>query len=611
MAAIKVLDKILQDKIAAGEVVERPSSVVKELIENSIDANATEVTAYIEESGMKSIRIIDNGDGITREDAPLIFTRHATSKITTDYDLFQVRQLGFRGEALASIGSVAHATIESFNLESDPFKLIYHGGEQVSLTDGKERAGTDILIENLFYNTPARLKYVRHLRTEEGKIIDVISRLALANPSVSFKLVIGENMRIHTKGNDNLREVIADIYGLNIAKQAIAIDEESQDFTVTGYIIKPEVTRSNRNYIHISINRRHIKDFRISQSIINGYHSLLPKDKYPIVFLNIDMDPKLVDVNVHPTKLEVRISKDRALFSMLESIVKHALLGTPLIPEISRESDTDIEQKPIVTEQQVLNLARERDYSKHFSQKKENHPVIEERMPTRETVYPDYYETEHTEPYASKTEDKEAQETHEKSENNALPYFEIIGQLHGTYVLLQNEKGLYLMDQHAAQERIKYEYYYQHVDENSESTALLIPYSFEFPQMDVIKIDEKLEDLKSLGFEIERASHSQYHVTHYPNWINSKQPETDIQDLLDFILETDVFSIQAYKEEVSIMLSCKRSIKANRYLTHQEITQLLEDLNQCHSPYTCPHGRPVIIHYSTSDIERQFNRIMR
>lgn len=612
MGSIKVLDKILQDKIAAGEVVERPSSVVKELVENSIDAGASEVTVYVEESGMKSIRIIDNGNGIRKEDSSLVFERHATSKIENDYDLFQVRQLGFRGEALASIGSVAHATIESFNRDSASFKLTYHGGEQISLTDGKEREGTDILIENLFYNTPARLKYVRHLKTEAGKIIDVISRVAIAQPQISFRLELEGSTRIHTKGNDNLREVIADIYGLNIAKSAVEIDAETQDFTVKGFIIKPEISRSNRNYIHISINHRHIKNFGINQAIINGYHSLLPKDKYPIVFINIDMDPKLVDVNVHPTKLEVRISKDRALFTLLEEIVKSTLRGTPLIPEISRE---DVIEKPFLTEQQVFNLSREKDYTRqNIPAVKSDKPIVEEQKVERDDVFPDYYETETTETYApraSKDERKPQEVEAEASKNEKLPYFEIIGQLHGTYVLLQNENGLYLMDQHAAQERIKYEYYYQHVDTNSEATPLLIPYSFEFPQMDVIKIDEKMEDLKSLGFEIERVSQTQYHVTSYPNWISSKDPETDIQDLLDFILEKDGFSIQVYKEEVSIMLSCKRSIKANRYLTHGEIQQLLDDLNHCVSPYTCPHGRPVIIHYSTRDIERQFNRIMR
>lgn len=599
MTNIQILDKILQDKIAAGEVVERPSSVVKELVENSIDAGADKITVYVEESGMQLIRIIDNGTGIRKEDAPLLFERHATSKILKDYDLFQVRHLGFRGEALASIGSVSLAIVESFNEDSTSFKMEYEGGVKKSITDGKERVGTDISIENLFYNTPARLKYIRHLNTEAGKIIDVMTRLSAAHPNISFKLELDGKTRLYTKGTGNLQEVIADIYGLNIAKSAIKIDNEDQDFKVSGFIIKPEINRSNRNYIHMSINKRHIRNFGISQAIINAYHSLLPKEKYPIVFLNIDMDPKLVDVNVHPTKLEVRISKDRVLNSFIESTVRESLTGISLIPSIERES---YGETPIVTEQQILNLSRQRDFSKNtHSRSHASHTSQVAETSFKTDRLPEYYETETVQPYSSEKE----------IETDKLPYFEIIGQLHGTYILLQNEEGLYLMDQHAAQERIKYEYYYAHVDENTESTPLLIPYQFDFPQMDVIQIDEKLDDLKSLGFEIEKASMQSYHVTAYPNWISSKNPEVDIQDLLDFILEKETFSIQSYKEEVSIMLSCKRSIKANRYLTHQEIAQLIEDLNQCHSPFTCPHGRPVIIHYSTNDIERQFNRIMK
>ena len=598
MNTIQILDKVLQDKIAAGEVVERPSSVVKELVENSIDANADKITVYVEESGMKLIRIIDNGSGIRKEDAHLLFERHATSKILNDYDLFQVRQLGFRGEALASIGSVSLATVESYNEDSTSFKMQYEGGVKKSITDGKERVGTDISIENLFYNTPARLKYIRHLKTEAGKIIDVMTRLSVAHPDISFKLELDGNSRLYTKGTGNLQEVIADIYGFNIAKSAIAIHDEDQDFKLSGYIIKPEISRSNRNYIHISINKRHIRNFGISQAVINAYHSLLPKDKYPIVFLNIDMDPKLVDVNVHPTKLEVRISKDRVLNQFIEAVLRQALIGTRLIPSVEREEQAG---PPIVTEQQILNLSRERDYTQ--SQSYKSNPSFTSQIaetPVQSSRLPDYYKTEDAKNYKS-----------DEASNQKLPYFEIIGQLHGTYILLQNEDGLYLMDQHAAQERIKYEYYYRNVDENSESTPLLIPYQFEFPQMDIIQIDEKLDDLKSMGFEIEKASINAYHVTAYPNWINSKNPEIDIQDLLDFILEKDTFSIQAYKEEVSIMLSCKRSVKANRYLTHQEISHLIDDLNQCASPFTCPHGRPVIIHYSTNDIERQFNRIMK
>ncbi|WP_229716643.1 DNA mismatch repair endonuclease MutL, partial [Salinicoccus roseus] len=300
MSPIKVLDSAIQNKIAAGEVVERPSSVVKELAENSIDAHATQVEVFIEESGMKQIRIVDNGDGIHHTDGPLLFQRHATSKIDTDYDLFQIRSLGFRGEALASIGAVAKVTVETKHTAGNPVFIRFEGGNLVEQIPGKERQGTDITITDLFFNTPARLKYMRSMRTESGKIIDIIQRMALANPGISFRLVLDGQEKIMTKGNGNLKEVISDIYGLNVARHAVEIEAHDADFDIRGYAIRPEINRSNRNYLNISVNRRFIKNFMLSQSIVNAYHTLLPKDKYPIVVIDIKMDPKLVDVNVHP-----------------------------------------------------------------------------------------------------------------------------------------------------------------------------------------------------------------------------------------------------------------------------------------------------------------------
>ena len=356
MSPIKVLDSAIQNKIAAGEVVERPSSVVKELVENSIDAHATQVEVFIEESGMKQIRIVDNGDGIHHTDGPLLFQRHATSKIDTDYDLFQIRSLGFRGEALASIGAVAKVTVETKHNTGNPVFIRFEGGSLIEQIPGKERQGTDIIITDLFFNTPARLKYMRSMRTESGKIIDIIQRMALANPAISFRLVLDGQERVMTKGNGNLKEVISDIYGLNVARQAVEIEANDADFDIRGYAIRPEVNRSNRNYLNISVNRRFIKNFRLSQSIVNGYHTLLPKDKYPIVVIDITMDPKLVDVNVHPSKIEVRFSKERELNKLLESAIGTHVKNEMLIPEVSREKPRR-QEKPV---QEALDFTSER-----------------------------------------------------------------------------------------------------------------------------------------------------------------------------------------------------------------------------------------------------------
>lgn len=663
MTKIKILDPHIQNKIAAGEVVERPSSVVKELIENSIDANADEIEVFIKESGMKEIRIIDNGEGIESEDVPLVFERHATSKIAIDYDLFQVRSLGFRGEALASIGAVAKVTLETMNQSSSPVKINYEGGSTVSNTPGKERIGTDIQIRELFYNTPARYKYVRSLRTEAGKIIDIIQRMALNYPNIRFRLMIDQKERLSTKGNGNLKEVISDIYGLHIARKAVKIHAESPDFTVEGYIIRPEETRSNRNYINISVNRRHIKDFKLTQSMINGYHTLQPKDKYPIAVINITMDQKLVDVNVHPAKIEVRFSKERELNKLVEETVRHALREEMLIPDVEqaprkkekfenevmdfndtaspfKESLKDLDQlferkeaesgsrDTVIQSEDQTNYGI-RENSEDDTRQTDDQTKINQNE-QKDTVRQDQSSGEADENPFNKTRTVESfkkpsdkrtmrrggtsgavNEETKPVEKEKLPYLEIIGQLHGTYIIMQNESGMYLMDQHAAQERIKYEYYYSHIQSDGEGVPLLIPYTFEFPLDDVIVIDEKLTDLRDLGFEIEKSGMKQYMISRYPDWIKAKDPERDIEDLIDFITHAEHFSVNDYREELSIMMSCKQSIKANHYLNRTQMEALLEELNTCASPYTCPHGRPVIIHLTTYEIERMFNRIMK
>ncbi|OZT78317.1 DNA mismatch repair endonuclease MutL [Salinicoccus roseus] len=619
MSPIKVLDSAIQNKIAAGEVVERPSSVVKELAENSIDAHATQVEVFIEESGMKQIRIVDNGDGIHHTDGPLLFQRHATSKIDTDYDLFQIRSLGFRGEALASIGAVAKVTVETKHTAGNPVFIRFEGGNLVEQIPGKERQGTDITITDLFFNTPARLKYMRSMRTESGKIIDIIQRMALANPGISFRLVLDGQEKIMTKGNGNLKEVISDIYGLNVARHAVEIEAHDADFDIRGYAIRPEINRSNRNYLNISVNRRFIKNFMLSQSIVNAYHTLLPKDKYPIVVIDIKMDPKLVDVNVHPSKIEVRFSKERELNKLLESAVSRHIKDEMLIPDVSREKPRR-QERPT---QEALDFTAER------AAPPQAEPSVQEAPRTREdqSTKSDYRvapertvlkETQARKPESSappKRRDTPSSVPHThpgEKEREKLPYLEIVGQLHGTYIILQNDTGMYMMDQHAAQERIKYEYYSENIVQGeTDGIPLLIPYTFEFPMNDIIAIDDRLKRLRSLGFEIEKTGIRQYAVTRYPNWIDERNPEADIEELIHFVSSKEDFSVNQYKEEMAIMMSCKRSIKANHYLDRPQIEALLESLRACRSPYTCPHGRPVIIHMSTYEIERMFNRIMK
>ncbi|NMA81085.1 MAG: DNA mismatch repair endonuclease MutL [Jeotgalicoccus halophilus] len=618
MGQIHVLPAHIQNKIAAGEVVERPSSIVKEITENSLDAGATVIEVFIKNSGMESIKVVDNGRGIDYEDRSLIFERHATSKLDTAYELFEIRSLGFRGEALASIGAVAKVSLQSMSEGSTPFKMVISGGDYETDTVWHERPGTIIEIEDLFFNTPARLKYIKNLRTEAGKIIDIMQRMALNNPDVSFRLVFDGKDRFKTTGSGNLKEVINILYGIQVSSNAIPVSGTSPDYTIDGFIVRPEVTRSNRNYINLSINNRHVRHFKLSQSIINAYHTLQPKDKYPLVFLNITMDPKLIDVNVHPSKIEVKLSKEAELLKLMEDTVKNGLMETQLIPEVEHKKpkqqqfdqpaidftkreeqirehiDTyeppakHMPQTPFRQEKSMGDLQSKQPYTNPF---KQNTPVQKETG--KPADIPAFVEQEPL------------------PEKQKLPYLEIIGQLHGTYIIMQNETGMYLMDQHAAQERIKYEYIYKNIIKEDDGIPLLIPYTFEFSFDDVITIDEKLSELQSLGFDIEKSGMKQYTVSRYPSWIKAQNPEEDINDLIDFISHTDHFDVKKYREEMSIMMSCKQSIKANHYLDKNQMTALLEELGKCHSPYTCPHGRPVIIHMTTYEIERMFNRIMK
>lgn len=623
MSKIKILDPKIQNKIAAGEVVERPSSVVKELIENSIDANASEIQVSIEESGMKEIRVIDDGEGIEAEDAPLLFERHATSKIGSDYDLFQIRTMGFRGEALASIGAVAKVTLETMNRESEPVKLQYEGGDLTANTPGKARIGTDIMIRELFFNTPARLKYVRSLRTEAGKVIDIIQRMALNHPTISFTLLIDGKEKLRTSGKGDLKAVIADIYGINVARLAVPVEADTPDFHISGYIVRPEVTRSHRNFINLSVNKRFIRNFRLTQSIINGYHTLQPKDKYPIAVINMEMDPKIVDVNVHPAKTEVRFSKENELNTLIENTVRDALREETLIPDVEKSVKRPEKEK---ADQPAFDFMRSKAKTAPEPRPGTGNSAftVREARGNRSESWPKVSGTEKRTDYSTGSSPKREKAPFHKPAATAtgpseapplkkekLPYLEIIGQLHGTYILMQNDSGMYMMDQHAAQERIKYEYYYENIQKDGDGVPLLIPYTFEFPLDDVITIDEKLHDLRDLGFDIEKTGTKSYSVSRYPDWIKADDPEEDIASLIDFICHKDNFTVNDYREEMSIMMSCKKSIKANHYLDKRQMEALLEELNRCESPYTCPHGRPVIIQMTTYEIERMFNRIMK
>lgn len=607
MGKIIKLDEFLSNKIAAGEVVERPASIVKELVENSIDANSTTIHIEVEEGGLQKIRIIDNGDGIEEDDCLLAFHRHATSKIRTDKDLFRIRTLGFRGEALPSIASVSHLHLKTCTGTKAGTSLVIEGGKIIQHGSSPSRKGTDITVTNLFYNTPARLKYLKTIHTELGNITDYVYRLALAYPSISFRLDHNGKKVFSSTGNGDLRQVIASIYGLNIAKQMLYFENSSLDFKISGYVCKPEVTRASRQYMSTFINYRYIKNFTLTKAIQDGYHTLLPIGRYPVVVLHIEMDPTLIDVNVHPSKLEVRLSKEDELNKLVTETIKSTFKQVQLIPEVKKTvvEKEKSEQLAFSLEHQVA-VATEHLPNK-LDLEKEDSFILRETVADKEFKAP---VLEDTFTALQKTE-KTVSAEYNSPLQERVPVLYPIGQMHGTYILAQNEKGLYILDQHAAQERIKYEYFREKVGEDQKQLQdLLVPISFEFTRAEIERIKVNEASLHNLGIFLEPFGQHSFIVRSYPTWFPTGLEEEIIKDIVEEVLNGKKVTLGQLREEAAILMACKAAIKANRYLRNDEMFSLLETLRKCEDPFTCPHGRPIFIHFTTYEMEKMFKRIM-
>ncbi|WP_071459525.1 DNA mismatch repair endonuclease MutL [Bacillus massilinigeriensis] len=640
MGKIRQLDDCLSNKIAAGEVVERPASVVKELAENSIDAGSTIVEIDVEEAGLAKIRITDNGDGMMEEDVLRAFERHATSKIKDENDLFRIRTLGFRGEALPSIASVSRLEMKTSTGETAGNRVVIEGGKVTAYEKADSRKGTDILITDLFYNTPARLKYMKTVHTELGNITDVVNRLSLAHPGVAFRLIHNGRRLLQTNGSGDVRQVLAAIYGINIAKKMVPVMAESLDFSLTGYITLPEVTRASRNYITTMVNGRFIRNYALVKAIQEGCHTLLPISRYPVAMLDIKMDPILVDVNVHPAKLEVRLSKEQELTKLVAQAISSAFKKQELIPSgtISRPIEK------VKSEQAYLELDHENQMEDKKDKRIQGEIKMSEKVtPSRGIInVPDIQKQERGSlevrefPSAfEKTEEVVLKEDNCLDQEEVLPWDDDgkgesfvhmgqdaalpsrvpplypIGQMHGTYILAQNERGLYLIDQHAAQERIKYEFFREKVGVVADELQdLLVPLTFEYSADECLRINEYKSELERVGVFLESFGHNAYIVRAHPQWLPCGKEKEIIEEMIEQLLSMKRVDIHKLREEAAIMMSCKASIKANRHLRNDEIQALLDELRKSSDPFTCPHGRPIIVHYSTYELEKMFKRIM-
>ena len=822
MAKIQIMGEQLANQIAAGEVVERPSSVVKELVENAVDAGSSRIDITIEEGGLQLIRVTDNGGGIEEDDMALAFQRHATSKLLTGKDLFRIASLGFRGEALPSIAAVARIEcVSSTETNGLGRRLVIEGGKELASEPFNCEQGTDMTVRDLFYNTPARLKYMKSIQTELGHISDYVYRLALAHPGIAFTLTHNGNTLLRTVGNGDRLQVIAAVYGRTLAKAMLPVKGESPDYHVNGYISRPEQTRANRGGLTMIVNGRYIRSFILNQAIQQAYHTLLPINRFPVAVLEIGMHPTLVDVNVHPSKMEVRFSKEPELRELVQRLVREALAGQahipgpasgsgkrgkplytqgvisfhreeaapaaelslppvappPVDPPPQAERETSYrppgpqQQRPTTTvppraaerlykpsesgggsslAREHTDTAVDRAWSSSWPlpdaapEQLESVPVDVFAPESRETVDErsasdgrDAVTVQHEDDQAGQTEevhasaggpgaveaphdrsddaghatapvaqvgnvgDAAAEEpsdaslgyasgapsrpatpdpagqhmrTHEASggladlesasvsserapsdvssangepdipaitdyasaapsatgtpapyasspagpaatgnaDSSAFPELSWVGQLHGTYLIAQNEDGMYLIDQHAAHERIHYEYYAAKFGQPEQaSQQLLVPMTLEYTSAEAQALSERMAWFEEAGVELEPFGPQTFLVRSHPAWFPKGEEQQIIEEMAEWILtEKRAVDIGKLREKSAILCSCKASIKANQRLSREEGETLLRRLAACGQPYTCPHGRPILVHISVYQLEKMFKRVM-
>lgn len=588
MTKIKVMSENLANKIAAGEVVEKCASVVKELVENSIDAGASTVKVDLLDGGLTEIKITDNGSGMESEDALLAFQRHATSKLTREDDLFFINTLGFRGEALPSIASVSE--VDLITCASTIGTHIHIKGGKLEINEPSDsRKGTIITISNLFYNTPARLKYLKSEQYELANTVSFIEKLAFSYPEIKFELSNNNKTIVKTSGSDNLLKTIHEIYGINVSSNMLEVKGSTDDYDMEGYICKPEILKSNRNHMITIVNGRVVKNNDLNRAINDAYYTYKPDIKFPIVVLKFTTDPTLIDVNIHPTKQDIKLSKTEELYNMIVDTIKNKLYQELLIPKALK--DEPISLPSTMIKQEIIETKTEDPTS--------NLETVQTEL--------DFSVKENEEVYTP-TEPKEL--IINKELKNLVLY--PVGLALGTYIIAQNEEGIYLIDQHAAQERINYEKYLKALIETKTTTvAPLFPINIELNSSDFLIIKENIYVLEELGFKIEEFGLNTFTIKEHPTWLKEGYEEESIHKILDSIISIgSKFDRVKFNEHVAITLACKMSIKANTRISTEAQEEILRELVNTDNPYNCPHGRPTIIKFTTYDLEKMFKRAM-
>lgn len=635
MRKIAVLSQNTIDKIAAGEVVERPASVVKELVENAIDAGATAITVEIKEGGISFIRVTDNGSGIPKEQVSLAFLRHATSKITQAEDLLQITSLGFRGEALSSISAVSQ--MEVITKAPEDFmgvRYVIEGGQEKTLEDVGAPNGTTMLVRNLFFNTPARKKFLKTAMTEGGYVSSYMEQLALSHHDISFKYMVNGQLRLHTSGNANLKDVIYGIYGRDVTRELLPVKYEDSGLSITGFIGKPSVARGNRNFENYYINGRYVKSKLLMKAIEEAYKPYMMQHKYPFVCLQYDIHGEDVDVNVHPTKMEVRFQNQSAIYNATYDLIVNTLSGREMIPEVS------LTQKPVVAEK----IPKKKEAKLSVPEPFEKNRIAEEKIayapveipPAKIKTEMKKEETKVSEPVYQKELYVQVKPTEEKKEN-PLPMQEsqnkkteqmelfdnrllskearirhrIIGQLFDTYWLVEYDNKFYIIDQHAAHEKVLYERFIKDFSKKETLSQMVSPptlVSLNLQESNLLKAN--LETFRELGFEISEFGGKEYSIHAVPANIYGISVEDFFIQILDSLDQEHVSKTPDILADRIATAACKAAVKGNNRLSIKEADALIDELLSLENPYNCPHGRPTIISMTKYELEKKFKRIV-
>ena len=643
---ISVLDKNTIDKIAAGEVVERPASIVKELVENAIDSGALAISIEIKDGGASLIRVTDNGGGISKDEIKTAFLRHATSKISKANDLFNIHTLGFRGEALSSISSIAKCEIISKpSTQLTGVRYVIEGGAEVSFEDVGAPVGTTLLIRDIFFNTPVRRKFLKSTSTETAYISELVEKFMLSNLDVSIRYIVNNQTKLQSSGNGDLKEVIYQIYGREVHKALIEVDYKADGIGIKGFIAKPEISRANKSQLIYFVNGRYVRDKHIIKAIEDAYADRMMQHKYPFAVLMIEIDTQSVDVNVHPSKMEIRFSDEAYIYEKVKKAIEVSLKNADMIRQAGIDEEKkaaikrNFERLPEPFEKNKLTLLTESDKNittANLSDKKEE--FLKDLPSIDLSLKPDKVLPELKVDTIISTFDKADLERESKQNNREVIYEnkvnedklqepavkqlefldkkaskkrKIVGQIFDTYWIVEFDKSMYIIDQHAAHEKVLYERFLKQFEKEELSSQLILPATvISLSSTEADAVEKHLPNLKKLGFEIEHFGGREYSISAIPNILPSVNKEVWLGELISELLEVDsVKNTESILEKIASM-SCKAAIKGNQKISFEEAKILIDELLELENPYNCPHGRPTVIKMTKTEIEKKFKRIV-